>query len=174
MKISIYRDLFYDNATIGQLFIDGMFACHTLEPHAINWARQKKEFGKTAIPSGTYNIVLSPSAKYKALMPYLEDVPYFSGVMIHPGNFAKDTQGCILVGWHYWQNVIGVYDSRKTFAPVLAMIKDAYNRSEPIVVEVCDRLPLIDPVEIHPAFTDLYHNFTRVRYGKKTKVNAKD
>ena len=73
------------------------YFCDTLEP---KW-REKgtpKVWGKTAIPEGEYEIVFGQSARFHKLMPFLMDVPNFKGVMIHSGNFPKDTQGCILVG----------------------------------------------------------------------------
>ena len=172
MKITLYRDLRYDNATIGQLYIDEMFCCHTLEPRAIDWKTEKKVWGQTAIPSGTYKVILSPSSKYKAFMPYLVNVPQFTGVMLHPGNFVKDTKGCILVGWQYWQGVIGVYDSKKTFAILLDMLQYAECVSDPITISVLDRKPSAEELIIHPRFEKLYNNFTLVRYGKKSRVNA--
>jgi hypothetical protein len=67
----------------------------------------RKIFGKTAIPTGTYRVKLTYSAKfankpwakkYGGLVPEILDVKGFSGVRIHPGNDQYDTEGCPLVG----------------------------------------------------------------------------
>ena len=72
--------------------------CGTMEPRRRDLSREKKVKGSTAIPSGTYEIKFSPSAKFNRMMPYLVNVPLFEGIMFHPGNTLKDTAGCILVG----------------------------------------------------------------------------
>lgn len=51
-----------------------------------------------AIPTGNYRVVMSPSQRFKAMRPFLVNVPGRSGIMIHEGNKPADTHGCILVG----------------------------------------------------------------------------
>ena len=80
--------------TIGRLEINGKFFCHTLE----DAVRKEKIAGKTAIPAGTYQVIVNRSPKFKRDLPLLLDVPNFEGIRIHRGNTAKDTSGCILVG----------------------------------------------------------------------------
>ena len=43
-------------------------------------------------------MILSYSPKFKRILPRLLNVPHFEGILIHRGNTAKDTHGCILVG----------------------------------------------------------------------------
>ena len=100
MEIKIKRIARKAGYTIGHLTINGHIICDTLEPHCINWARERKVPGRTAIPEGRYKVEMNYSAKFDKLMPYLKDVPHFTGVMIHLGNTPKNTQGCILVGYN--------------------------------------------------------------------------
>jgi hypothetical protein len=88
--------------TIGTLSVDGRTECFTLEDVRRELADRPvsdwKVPGKTAIPEGAYNVVVTPSVRFKRDLPLLENVPGFSGIRIHPGNTAADTEGCILVG----------------------------------------------------------------------------
>lgn len=80
--------------TIGKLYIDGEYFCDTLE----DTVRDKKIPNKTAIPAGTYKVIVNTSPRFKRLLPRLLDVPGFEGILIHRGNTPEDTSGCILVG----------------------------------------------------------------------------
>ena len=53
---------------------------------------------ETAIPAGTYEVIVNVSVKFKRTLPLLLNVPHFTGIRIHRGNTDKDTSGCILVG----------------------------------------------------------------------------
>ena len=94
MIIEVKRKVFTDLSTIGEMFIDGVFFCYTLEDKV----REVKIKGITAIPAGSYDVILSVSNRFKKLMPLLLNVPGFEGVRIHSGNKHEDTEGCILVG----------------------------------------------------------------------------
>lgn len=67
-------------------------------------------------------------------MPYLENVPQFTGIMIHPGNTAKDTLGCILVGENKEKGKL--LNSRKASDKLNEMIKEALDRKEQVWIEV--------------------------------------
>lgn len=98
MELNLKRIAHRDNYTIGRLFIDGQYWCDTLEDRVRDLSREFKVPGRTAIPKGTYDVVVNISPKFKRLLPRLLRVPRFDGVLIHRGNTAADTAGCILVG----------------------------------------------------------------------------
>ena len=91
---------------------------------------EKKVYGETAIPTGTYKVVMnvvSPKFKDRAWakpwdgkLPRLENVPGYEGVLIHVGNKAEDTLGCILVG----QNKVKgqVINSTATFDKLMDLL----------------------------------------------------
>lgn len=100
MELTLERKYKKKSYTIGKMYIDGAYFCDTLEDTVRDIAKDGtgKIHGVTAIPAGTYKVTLSYSPKFKRVLPYLEDVPHFSGIRIHSGNTAADTEGCILVG----------------------------------------------------------------------------
>ncbi len=94
-RIQLRRRHIGPDSTFGELYgPDGSFWAHTLEDPV----RNVKVAGKTAIPAGTFEVVVAWSPKYQRQMPRLLSVPFFEGVLIHPGNDVADTEGCILVG----------------------------------------------------------------------------
>lgn len=109
MLITIKRLYKTDTSTIGELSIDGVFECFTLEDKE----REVKIKSETAIPKGTYKVIINQSNRFKRLLPLLINVPNFEGVRIHSGNSNHDTEGCILVGQSRNKNYIG--QSRKAF-----------------------------------------------------------
>ena len=96
MHIRVMREPSKNDTTLGSLFIDDHWQCHTLED-VIRPAGEKVR-NKTAIPPGRYKLILSMSNRFKKIMPEVLNVPMFTGIRIHSGNTAKDTAGCLLVG----------------------------------------------------------------------------
>lgn len=113
--------------TIGKLYIDGEPFCDTLEPTWRDYANGAyKMKGKSAIPDGSYAVVISYSPKFQEWLPLLLGGPEFNrkwqGVRIHAGNSAKDTEGCILVGEN--REVGRVLDSRRTLARLMKRLAE--------------------------------------------------
>ena len=119
MKIEIKRLYKTENSTIGELTVDGKFECYTLEDKE----REVKIKCETAIPKGTYKVIINKSNRFKKLLPLLLSVPNFEGVRIHPGNTNHDTEGCVLVGRTRSKDFIG--QSRKAFESLFAKMKEA-------------------------------------------------
>jgi len=119
MVIKIKRLHKTDSSTIGELTIDGKFECYTLEDKE----REVKIKCETAIPKGTYKVIINQSNRFKKLLPLVLNVPNFEGIRIHPGNTNHDTEGCILVGRTRSKDFIG--QSRKAFATLFAKMKEA-------------------------------------------------
>ena len=103
MELSLIRKEFTTESTIGDLLIDGKFYSFTLE----DMYRDKKIKGVTAIPYGTYEVIINFSNRFQRPMPLLLNVPGFDGIRIHNGNKAEHTEGCILVGFTKSKNFIG-------------------------------------------------------------------
>jgi hypothetical protein len=106
MKLQLKRRFFAPTYTIGTLSIDGVPFCDVIEDvnrdknhdGDLSDPGEAKVYGKTAIPFGTYKVVITPSARFKRELPLLLDVPEFEGIRIHSGNTNEDTHGCLLVG----------------------------------------------------------------------------
>lgn len=100
MEMKLIRDGFGDTFTEGKWYIEDEFECHTVEDtdRKIEEDPTRKIYGRTAIPRGRYEVVLSMSPRFKKMLPELLNVPGFTGIRVHAGNSSKDTEGCIIVG----------------------------------------------------------------------------
>ena len=134
MEITVKRIYFRDTYTIGAIQVNGKYQMDTLEPRAINWQKEKKVAGLTAIPEGRYRVQIAYSKTFKRKMPYLQNVPHFVGIMIHTGNTAKNTRGCILVGKN---TAVGTLtESRIHFNRLYTQIEEAIDSGEEVWVTV--------------------------------------
>ena len=100
MKLTLTRIARRTDYTIGRLTTEGgEKICDSLEPTWRDYkAGEKKVPGKSAIPEGSYRVVVTKSQRFGKYLPLLVGVPGFEGVRIHAGNTSRDTEGCILVG----------------------------------------------------------------------------
>ena len=106
MQVLLTRNWKKPDYTIGRIFVNNAFFCNSMEDTdrglrqdmPLEEIKRLKVYGKTAIPTGTYTIMMTYSPKYKKKMPQLMKVPGFEGIRIHPGNGPEDTLGCILPG----------------------------------------------------------------------------
>ena len=106
MNILLKRIAKKETYTIGKLYIDGVYFCDTIEDKdrglnqtmSINDIKKKKIYGETAIPTGSYSLVIDYSNRFKRRMAHILNVPGYEGIRLHKGNTAKDSLGCIIVG----------------------------------------------------------------------------
>jgi hypothetical protein len=143
MHITVRRTFMSDTTTTGELYINGSYFCHTLEDvvRLDNPATPQNEglkiWGKTAIPAGIYKIIVNLSPRFKKFMPRLVDVPGFDGILIHGGNTAEDTNGCILVGYTLNDNHdIAPGTSRIAYDALFQKIEQAIKVGEQVTIEL--------------------------------------
>lgn len=143
MTIRIDRQWKKAEYTISKVYINGRYyGCNALEDtdrgllQAMQIAeiQKRKIKGKTAIPRGYYDVKVTWSEKYQRNMPLVVDVPGFSGIRLHSGNSAKDTEGCILFGKN--DKVGWISDSRYWTDKIYRLINTALAKGEKITLIV--------------------------------------
>lgn len=153
MELTLTRKYLKEEYTIGKLLINGKPFCDTLEDKVRDYNKdgdlldkgETKVYGKTAIPYGRYQVamnVISPKFSRKSFymevcqgrLPRLVNVPHFEGILIHVGNTAEDSSGCILVGENRIKG--GLVNSKNTFRKLYAELNEAYKKGEEIWITV--------------------------------------
>jgi hypothetical protein len=133
MKLKVVRDTLLPTVTLGKLYIDGVFECHTLEDCDRKLEGSGVKIPKeTAIPRGLYPVIIDYSVRFQKQMMHVLNVPQFEGVRIHAGNSEKDTEGCILLGIGRSGNTL--LNSRQAVESVLVklILADSNNSLEVI------------------------------------------
>lgn len=139
MRLTLMRIANRDTYCIGKLYIDGEYLCDVLEDtdRGLDDSMSEKDIlklkvkGETAIPTGIYHVTITYSPKYKKQMPLINNVKGYSGIRIHSGNTAKDTEGCILVGQN--KEVGKVLNSRKMYN---ILFKQLASTKSPIIIDI--------------------------------------
>ena len=141
MKIKLIRTNLQPTYTEGELWIDGKFFCYTIEDKvrakAGLWNRLVKVYAETAIPYGTYPVIVTWSNRFQRMLTGIFNVPDFEGIRIHNGTSAKSSAGCIIVSF------------KRMGAGFLVNDKDAMNllcgkvadvqKNEKITIEIVDK-----------------------------------
>ncbi|MGI4864620.1 MAG: DUF5675 family protein [Janthinobacterium lividum] len=146
MVISIIRKPSAKGATLSTWYVNDVQQCVGIED-VVRAPSEAKVFGKTAIPAGTYRVVVTPSARFKRRLPLLVNVSGGTirfgsnliddcGVRIHPGNTAADTEGCLLPGSAFGADGASVTASRVAFDRLFARIEQAVAMQEPITLTI--------------------------------------
>ena len=129
MKLKIERCELTEKYTLGKLYVydlikdDWIYIADTIEDKVVDINKngvfdngEEKIYGETAIPYGKYKILMDVKSpkfanrvwgkKYNGIVPRLDKVSDFSGVLIHPLNNAKQSLGCIGVGKYIGNGVL--------------------------------------------------------------------
>lgn len=135
MKLQVKRTYLGPEYTIGRLYIDYedgagyQYFCDTLEDIVRDYNKdgdlqepgETKVYGETAIPYGTYTIIITKHLKWGIDVPYLTDVKEFTGILIHMGKDKSSTYGCIIVGFNTIKGQLT--DSNNTFKKLMGLFK---------------------------------------------------
>ncbi len=138
MNIKVVRELKTDHLTSGSLYINGFFECYTVEDTERDFGQdcEGKIPGLTAIPTGTYPLILSFSNRFQKYMPEVLNVPCFKGIRVHSGNRPEDSEGCILIGTGKTpQGLIAGGTSRPAFEALMIKLRVA-EKKEKITFEI--------------------------------------
>lgn len=119
MIVEIKRNPDEYRATVGSMFINGVELCATLELPWVDENGDKiSDKEKSCINSGVYTCKRINSPHFGEVFEII-DVPNRTHVLIHKGNFLKNTKGCIL---------LGLIRGEKDNEPCVYQSTEAFNR----------------------------------------------
>ena len=113
---------------------------HIVNKHAKDF---KKVYGETAIPYGTYRVVITYSNAFQKKLPEILNVPLYEGIRIHTGNHKDDTFGCLILGDtpKISQTKSWVYNSKKNYEKFMKILEPAIKKGR-VIIEITDEHPL--------------------------------
>jgi len=133
MRLKLVRDERGKDHTYGKLYINDVYFCETIEDEE----RAIKLMHETAIPKGTYKVILSFSPRFQQRMPLLLNVPNFTGIRVHFGTTDDSSSGCPIVGFKrgVYKGQPAVFDSRVAFKALMERLTAA-DKKEAITITI--------------------------------------
>jgi len=139
MNITVKRFEYGTAYTISRLYIDDTYYCFVLEDKVREVegksVEEWKVQGQTAIPAGTYPVIIDHSPHFDRDLPHVLNVQGFEGIRIHSGNTDKDTAGCLLVGLN-WPGGDMVSNSRNAYNVIYPLIQQALNDKQTVTLTI--------------------------------------
>lgn len=142
MKVLLTRNWKKPKYTIGNVFVNGLKFCNSLEDtdRGLNQnmteeeIKSKKVYGETAIPTGTYKLAYTFSPKFKKYLPEILGVKGYSGIRIHAGNTASDSLGCLLLGKN---TQVGMITNSRAYCDTFnKMLDEALKKGEECTITI--------------------------------------
>jgi len=118
MKVKLSRIASRNDGVFGTIAVDGMPIAVSLERP---WLDNKTSI--SCIPAGIYTAKRVNSPKFGNVFE-VTNVPNRKHILIHSGNIAEDTQGCIIIGesFNVWSTgQCSVASSRIAFAELMQL-----------------------------------------------------
>lgn len=153
MKLLLKRTYNCNDYCIGHLYVDGQYICDTIEDvdrmlddsMSISKIQSIKIKSQTAIPTGTYNVlmnIVSPKFALKQYymdicrgkVPRLDNVKGYAGILMHCGINQNSSAGCLIVGYNKVKGKV-VY-SKQAFEKLYSILKAAYNKGDKITITI--------------------------------------
>ena len=131
MELKLIRREFSEHSTIGDMYVDDKFFCYILEDKDrgltdemdLATIESLKVYGKTCIPYGRYEVMMTWSNKFKCIMPLVNKVKGYEGIRIHKGSNESHSLGCLLVGMK--KQTDRILNSPQAFDILYPMLQDA-------------------------------------------------
>jgi len=125
------RRSFLSDCTRGTVIIN-QDVFETLEP-----VRRTDGLKPRCIPPGKYKVVLEYSKKFDKILPELKGVPGFDEAKFHRGNYAHETDACILPGLtgdktHVWKSL-------KAVTAIIKHIEAAEKAGIPVYIQIIEK-----------------------------------
>jgi hypothetical protein len=114
-KITVLRDTFTDKSATSEVLLDGAQRWFGIEPP------NRSDPKPYCVPAGAYPVILAHSAHFDMTVPCVQNVPGFTGIEIHPGNFPRNTHGCLCIGDSRGEDFVGM--SRKAFDELMEVLQ---------------------------------------------------
>ena len=138
MKLLLKRKLLTNTYTMGELWVNDVFFCHTIEDKvrakAGLWNKLKKVYAQTAIPYGVYPVMVTWSNRFKRPLTGVFSVPDFEGIRIHNGSTEKSSAGCIIVSHKKYEDGMLVND-KAAMNQLCVLVEDA-QKKEKVTLEI--------------------------------------
>jgi hypothetical protein len=143
MEIVLQRINDNGTSTTGNISVDGLKFVTIEDPH-----REIKIPGITRIPAGEYEIKFRTKGRhhYSYLRKFpdfhkgmleLQDVPEFQFILIHIGNSAKDTEGCICIGTKI-DGPDSISESTRAYIVFYQLVSKALLADEKVTIKIID------------------------------------